>query len=67
MACAAAGAAVISKSAGTMFSNDALPADEALLRRNGRRTVERVDVSSKTPAAPNAPPSDASSVSPPPS
>lgn len=50
MACAAAGAAVISKSAGAMFSNESVPADEGLLKKGNAtgRAVERVDVSSKT-------------------
>ena len=68
MACAAAGAAVISNSAGAMFSNESVPADEGLLKkRNAGRAVERVDVSSKTTTTATSSPSDASSSAPPPS
>lgn len=67
MACAAAGAAVISKSAGAMFSNESVPADEGLLLKNKGsaatgRAVERVDVSSSkatTTTSTPSPPSDA--------
>jgi len=68
MACAAAGAVVLSKSAGAMLSkNEALPADEGLLSNKSRRAVEKVDVSSKkttttmATGSPSPPPSDAAS------
>ena len=57
MACAAAGAAVISKSTGTMFSSESVPADEGLLKKRSGRAVEKVDVSSKTTTTTSSPPS----------
>jgi len=59
IACAAAGAVVISKTAGAMFSNEALPVDEALLQKNERsRVVEKVDVTARTTKTEAPPPSD---------